>query len=92
MKKIFLVLAILFGSIAVKAEVIQQGNSFIQVEAKDTPTSFTYTDKEGRIYPIFKSQKGSFYIVKISKKTGKEYKYYLPKEIQDKIKKQMSMF
>lgn len=92
MKKILLVLAILFGSIAVKAEVIQQGNSFIQVEAKDVPTSFTYTDKEGRIYPIFKSQKGSFYIVKISKKTGKEYKYYLPKEIQDKIKKQMSMF
>lgn len=92
MKKILLVLAILFGSIVVKAEVIQQGNSFIQVEAKDVPTSFTYTDKEGRIYPIFKSQKGSFYIVKISKKTGKEYKYYLPKEIQDKIKKQMSMF
>lgn len=92
MKKILLVLAILFGSIAVKAEVIQQGNSFIQVEAKDVPTSFTYTDKEGRIYPIFKSQRGSFYIVKISKKTGKEYKYYLPKEIQDKIKKQMNMF
>ena len=36
-------------------------------------------------HDIFKSRNGSFYIWKTSKRTGKKYKYYLPKEIQIKL-------
>lgn len=51
------------------------------VEYTDSTTTDTYTIKNEK-YNIYKSKNGAFYIWKISKKTGKKYKYYLPKEIQ----------
>lgn len=47
----------------------------------DTITTYTYEIQSVK-YHVFKSKKGAFYIWRISKKTGKKYKYYLPKEIQ----------
>ena len=47
----------------------------------DSTTTDTYTISSIK-YPVFKSKSGAFYIWKTSKKTGKKYKYYLPKEIQ----------
>lgn len=47
----------------------------------DTTTTFTYKMPE-RTYKVYKTKNGAFYIWKVSKKTGKEYRYYLPKEIQ----------
>ncbi len=47
----------------------------------DSITTYTYkidTD----IYKVYKSSKGAYYIWKKSKKTGKLYKYYIPKIIQ----------
>lgn len=87
MKKLFLLAVILLGSFAAKSEIVQQGNNFIEVrqEKKDEPTVYTYTDKNGKVYPIYKSSRGKYYIKKISKKTGKEYKQYLPREIQNKL-------
>lgn len=91
MKKVFLMLLILLGSLTAKSEIIQQGNNFVETtsEKVEVVTAYTYTDKNGKVYPIFMSKRGSFYIVKISKKTGKKYKYYLPKDIQEKIKRQI---
>lgn len=54
------------------------------VEFTDTTTNDTYTIKSTK-YNVFKSKKGAFYIWKTSKNTGKKYKYYLPKEIQQKM-------
>ena len=54
------------------------------VEYTDTTTTHTYEIKDIK-YPVFKSKSGAFYIWKTSKKTNKKYKYYLPKEIQEKI-------
>lgn len=54
------------------------------VEYTDTTTIHTYEIKDIK-YPVFKSKNGAFYIWKTSKKTNKKYKYYLPKEIQEKI-------
>lgn len=87
MKKILLIAAILLGSFIAKSEIVQEGNNFIEVrqEKNDEPTVYTYTDKNGKVYPIYKSSRGKYYIKKISKKTGREYKYYLPKEIQEKL-------
>lgn len=55
-----------------------------KVEFKDSTTNHTYEIKEIK-YPVFRSKNGAFYIWKTSNKTGKKYKYYLPKEIQEKM-------
>ena len=47
----------------------------------DSTTTYTYKCPE-KTYKVYKSRKGAFYIWKISKRTNKQYKYYLPKEIQ----------
>ncbi len=46
-------------------------------EAKPEQTGKTFIDSKGNSYPILKSQNGSFFVVRISAKTGKEYKQYL---------------
>lgn len=50
----------------------------------DTTTTYTYrmTDK---VYKVYKSRNNAFYIWKVSKRSGKLYKNYLPKEIQIKM-------
>ena len=55
-----------------------------KIEWTDSTTTHTY-EISNVIHDIFKSRNGSFYIWKTSKKTGKKYKYYLPKEIQIKL-------
>ena len=57
------------------------GNEIVSTaEAKQTApaikTNLTHTIK-GVKYPVFKSAKGAYFIVRISKKTGKEYRNYL---------------
>ena len=42
-----------------------------------TDTGKTYQDSKGKIYPIFKTDKGKFYVIRTSAKTGKQYKQYL---------------
>lgn len=61
------------------AAIIRNGNTFIEDTTKVQPvrTPYTYKDKKGNIYPIYKSPKGKYYIVKTSKKTGKQYKQYI---------------
>lgn len=88
MKKLFLGILLAFFSILGNAEVKKEGNTFIveQTTKNDTQTPYFWQDKKGTKYPIFISKRGACYIVKISKKTGKEYKHYLPKEIQNQIK------
>ena len=61
--------------------VIRNGNVFTQQskqKAEITKTKYVYVDKDGVKYPIYLSSKGKAFIVKVSKKTGKEYKQYLP--------------
>ena len=40
-------------------------------------TGKTYTDRTGKVYPVYKTAKGRYFINKVSGKTGKTYKYYL---------------
>lgn len=94
MKKIILCMLLALFSINIHAEVKREGNTF-KVEqtskASDTQTKYTWEDKEGNKYPIFITKKGACYILRTSKKTGKEYKYYLPKEIQAQIKQEIGI-
>lgn len=40
-------------------------------------TNKTFTDSKGIVYPVYKSKNDKLFVIKISKKTGKEYRYYL---------------
>ena len=55
-----------------------------------TSTNFTWTDSKGKQYPIYISNSGSCYVIKTSKKTGKEYKQYLKPEISQDICKKLN--
>ena len=47
----------------------------------DSTTTYTYKCPE-KTYNVYKGKSGAFYIWKVSKKSGKLYKYYLPKSVQ----------
>lgn len=40
-------------------------------------TDKTYTDREGKVYPVYRTKKGKHFVMRVSKKTGNPYKYYL---------------
>lgn len=95
MKYIIALLVALSMSVASYADVVRDGDNF-KVEKttsvnQDTKTKYTWEDKERNKYPIFITKKGACYVLRISKKTGKEYKYYLPKDIQETIKKELGL-
>lgn len=65
----------------------QEFTAFIRknsTQFTDTTTTYTYKYPE-KIYDVYVSRNGAYYIWKISKKTNKFYKYYLPKEVQIKM-------
>ena len=95
MKYIITLLVALSISAASYADVVRNEDTF-KVEKtasvnQDTKTKYIWEDKEGNKYPIYITKKGACYILRISKKTGKEYKYYLPKEIQETIKQELNI-
>ena len=85
MKKIIIAAIMLFSlSMGIQAQSVQkQGNNFTQVSnkkssGKETKTQYTYTDSKGVVYPVWLASTGKAFIKKVSKKTGKEYKQYVP--------------
>lgn len=93
MKKFIFCLILAAFSLTSTAEVKRNGDTF-KVENttsvnQDTKTKYTWEDKEGNKYPIYITKKCACYIIKVSKKTDKEYKYYLPKDIQETIRKEL---
>ena len=89
MKKL-IILAALFLTLNINAqEIKREGNTFSKanttqvVEAKKT--QFTWKDSKGIEYPIYIGPTGSTYIIKVSKKTGKEYRHYLGADVSTQI-------
>lgn len=95
MKKFILCLLLALFCITVNAEVKREGDTFKVEQSSRTSqgekTKYTWEDKEGNKYPIYITKRGACYILKTSKKTGKQYKYYLPKNIQAQIKQEMGI-
>lgn len=64
--------------------VVKQGNTFTQVSnkskvsAKEVATEYAFKDSKGNTYKVYLSSTGKAYIKKVSKKSGKEYKQYIP--------------
>ena len=94
MKAFIIYILLALFSININAEVKRVNDTF-KVEnttkESDTKTKFTWEDKQGNKYPIYITKRDSCYIVRISKKTNKEYKQYLPKDIQTQIKKELNI-
>lgn len=103
MKK-YIVLAVVFAamlgannSTSYAQSVTREGNTFSSVKqsnnrrSSNPPVKTKYTYKENKeIYPIYISMStGSCFILKKSKRTGKEYRKYLGEEISRQICKEM---
>lgn len=63
-----------------------EGSQLVRVETKekaiDQKTGL-YVNISGKDYPVYISKNGAYYVVRISKKSGKEYKQYLKLENDD---------
>lgn len=106
MKKLFILLTLVISVIASNnllaqnatisstGEVERNGNTFIasskSSKSNAQQTQYTWKDFKGNEYPIYISASGSCYVIKTSKKTGKEYKSYLPKEVSATICKELN--
>lgn len=87
MKKLLFIMIIMLCAFISKAQnaIITTDGNYTSVVGKGkvlTPINKTYTDVEkGIVYPIYimmeGKNKGKLFIIKISRKTGKEYKSFL---------------
>ena len=82
------------ATISSTGEVERNGNTFIasnkSSKINTQQTQYTWKDSKDNEYPIYISASGSCYVIKTSKKTGKEYKSYLPKEVSTEICKELN--
>lgn len=87
MKKLFIAAIMLLSwNVGVQAQsVVKSGNTFTQVSnkggksgGKETKTQYTFKDSKGNVYPVYLSASGKAFIKRVSKKTDKEYKQYMP--------------
>ena len=90
---IFVIIALLFAmTIHASAQsVTRKGNTFyqqssskktIQKDSAVTLTPYTYVIKDVK-YPVYKSSRGSYFIIRTNKK-GEQYRKYVTKEITGK--------
>ena len=91
-----LLLVLAIGLAANAQSYSREGNTFIsstgeRVKAEPTKTKFKWVDSKGKEYPIYISSNGSCFVIKVSAKTGKEYKNYLGSEISQQICKELNV-
>ena len=99
MKKLFIAAIMLLAfsvnnSSTYAQNVKREGTTFVVSSSRKSaePTKTKFTWKVGDVeYPIYISSTGSCYIIKTSKKSGKEYKQYLPKEVCAEICKELNV-
>lgn len=77
------------GKFTVKGNTYTSSTGRVNNSSTPITTGCTWVDSKGISYPIFMSVNGSCYIIKVSKKTGKEYKNYLGAEISQDICKKL---
>lgn len=85
MKKLFFLSVISLLSIGAYSQTVvttnAQGNyvavSTPKVKVEDKDTGKTFTDSKGVVYKVYQTSTGRLYILRKSKRTGKEYKQYL---------------
>lgn len=100
MKKFFIIIAMALlgtGAMAQAQTYSRAGNTSAAVKKTGTgntsssaqKTKYMYLDSDGHERPIWIGKTGSCFVVRISKKTGKEYRKYLGAEISAQICKEL---
>lgn len=93
---IILLVALIMGATNTFAQTkyVQKGKTFVQIKSKSNASKATKTDCvwviDGKSYPIYISSKGKAFINKVSKISGKTYRYYLPNDVVAKINKKQN--
>lgn len=79
MKKLItmLFLCISLHSIGQKVTIDQDGNYHLIAKAENKATDKIFITADGEKHPVYLNSKNKPYILRKSKKTGKEYKSYL---------------
>lgn len=83
MKKSIIIFVILLATTATQAQnakVDATGNYVALTKENAEPgkeTGRTFTDRENIKFPVLETKGGKLYYVRVSKKTGKEYRAYL---------------
>lgn len=97
-KRLFISVFTLFlmGVSTMSAEEIKRDGQVFKAVSKSASqkaepiaTPYKYEDTKGESYPIYLSANGRAYVIKVSAKSGKEYKKYLGEEISREICKEM---
>ena len=91
-----LLLVLAIGLAANAQTYTRNGNTFtsaksVKAKAEPVKTKFTWKDSKGKEYPVYISAEGSCFVIKVSAKTGKEYKNYLGPEISSQICKELNI-
>lgn len=83
MKNIFFILLFVLSFSMMGQEPTHKivGNEIVKISStkvveKDVETTLTYKIKD-KVYKVYKSRRNAYYVIRTSKKTGKEYKQYL---------------
>lgn len=87
MKKFILMIAIALSAITMNGQATAPeykvvGDKIVKIKSsknkvEPVDSGLTYTDSKGVVYPVMKSARGAYFIVRTSKKSGKKYKKYL---------------
>ena len=93
---VLLIMAISCIANAQSTNFERQGNTFVSKSSRSsktepTKTKFTWKDSKSREYPVYISNSGSCFVIRVSSKTGKEYKSYLGPEISQQICKELNV-
>ena len=96
MKKILFILLLFCISFnnAYSQNYTREGNTFISSTGERSnpiKTKFTWKDNKNKEYPVYISSNGSCFVIKVSAKTGKEYRNYLGPEISQQICKELNV-
>lgn len=87
-------LAFVFSLAAHGQTVERRGNTFVQkcdsssrIKKSDVQvTKYFYQTADGTKYPIYVSSNGKYFIIRVSSKTGKQYRQYLPEVTKQLLK------
>lgn len=80
MVKVLLFVLLSSGAFAQSTIKRDADGNFIQVsKSKEPPvkTGHWYKDSKGKLYDVYVTSTGKYFVTKVSGKTGKEYRYYL---------------
>ena len=99
MKKLLVLVALVLATMGAGAQesYTREGNTYTAVitnrgrdaRANAEQTAYTWQDTKGTTYPIWIARTGSCFVIRVSNKTGNEYRQYLGPEISQDICKRM---